>query len=268
MQRIILAAAIACGASLAAQTTHVAVGQQLGTVIQAAQPGDVILFSGTYAPLGQPILIQKPLFIHGKNGARITLALSFEVSKISAGQSFVLQDVEVDKILVKDCDGPVLLAGIKTATFYGGPKIEAVNCKDLTIEEFSGGNVTVTGSHVSIKNSTIQGSHYNSRVNPFGGQHGIWSINSTVLLGATRAIAGAPQVGVRAGLSLDITSHATIAGDCTLQAYQGIGGGNYSAVAGLGTVVYNAAATFLPVGNAPGLDANLTTSTRRVPVTG
>ncbi|MCB9880691.1 MAG: hypothetical protein H6832_10260 [Planctomycetes bacterium] len=252
---------------LSAQRTITANDQQLASAILGANPGDIILFNGTYVHSGsQPFVIDKPLFIHCRLPSQIMALGGVEVRGIPAGQAFVLQYCYVRDLVVNNCAGRVLFAEVIASAYPGMGSVTVTGCDDVTFEGCAIGALAANRSRVTAGGGTsIRGQAYDSQTNQYpAGSPAITLVDSALRFGGVSyAIAGAPQNGAQPGITMDATSSVVLFRASNVAS---AGNTSMSAIHGNGTLEVGLKVNLTPVGTATPIDPRIRVTNRRAPL--
>lgn len=136
-----------------AQTTRSVHAQDLQAAIWASSPGDVLLVHGTFAAFATPIVVDRPLFIHGSDASVVG---NVGISNVGAGASLVLQGFSLGGVTASGCAGRILLADLQVAT-AGVSNCAEVAMVDVTVGNQFFGGLTVTASTVQVTRGRLTG---------------------------------------------------------------------------------------------------------------
>ncbi len=258
MRSVLVALLGMLAANVVGQRTHLVLGPDLQTAIDAAAPGDVLLVRGTFSATA--LLINKPLHIHAQPGGASASMLFMEIANIPAGGTLVLQGFAIAPswpLSIRDCAGKVLLAGLSVtppAVINSASPVVVTNCVDIAFDQCR------LNSGMISRSSTTH-------------------ISRSTLIGVSGPrVQATPALAVEGGRAILTDSTCNGAPETSLPAASGIllvdadvrlsGAGNrvhagssgslpIHAVAGTGNLAYDSRSTFLPFGGAMAVDPRL-----------
>ncbi|MEZ5966077.1 MAG: hypothetical protein R3F56_19735 [Planctomycetota bacterium] len=251
----------------AQQTWNIA-AQDLPAAILAAAPGDVLLVSGV-GFFQQPLLIDKPLHIHGQPGAQISSVAEVAIEGIAAGQAVTLQNFAVSgQLSIRRCAGTVLLSDIR-GLIASGPEIlidasldtAIANCHTIATLRVSGSSLTVADSQIAAPSL---GTRLLGRPSP-----ALIALNSHVRLSQSTLVGGSSEfltADPYPAAALDNSTLRVSGADAGLVAGVRIGT-PVSAVIGNGSMVLDPAATLTPSGGAGAIGTGIVVTRRAHPTT-